>query len=528
MEKRRLRILRANKNILLKRSEEGIKRGARAGIFTAVCLFAGKIIGAAYKLPLINILGAEGMGAYQLVFPVFAAAIALTSGSAGIIISRNVAARRADPEIKDGCGACFFYTLLFSLGAAAFLCVFAGAIAKIQGFYEIKSCYYIIAPAVVFVGMSSCFKGVFNGGEEWRFSAVCQLAEQVVRAVFGLSLAYYFGRFSLIKGVMGAVAGVTAAEFFSLIVCFLHHLRGREKYPLKIRAEREFFKRNKFITAQYLIMPLNALADGLIIVKLLTFYGYKNASSLYGIYGGSVNTLINMPVVVALSAAVTIVPAVSYALASRSVIDIKERTRECVKYVLFITCACFFGMFLLAEEAVDILFSSFSAQMREETVFLLRFSCVNMMTASLSGVFTAVIQALEEGNFCLKTSLFAGAGRIALMCALLPFLSIDGAAISWVLYYAVTALSGYLHCRKLLGSDIEMIKNNGKILFGGVIMFLCLFAVKYGVKNLYVRTAVCISLGAAVYFAFCLLTGAIKIRRKNYYSPRRIWHKRGE
>ena len=142
-------------------SENCKKSILKAGYIVTLCALLAKMIGAAYKIPLINVLGAEGMGIYQLVFPVYAAAIALTSGSAGIIISRNVAKKRANGELEEKAGACVLNTMIFSFLAALFLCLFSSLIAKIQGFEQLKNCYFIIAPAVFFGGMSSSLIGIF-------------------------------------------------------------------------------------------------------------------------------------------------------------------------------------------------------------------------------------------------------------------------------------------------------------------------------------------------------------------------------
>ena len=152
-------------------SENCKKSILKAGYIVTLCALLAKMIGAAYKIPLINVLGAEGMGVYQLVFPVYAAAIALTSGSAGIIISRNVAKKRANGEMEEKAGACVLNTMIFSLLAAILLCLFSSLIAKIQGFEQLKNCYFIIAPAVFFVGMSSSLKGIFLGEGKICFSS---------------------------------------------------------------------------------------------------------------------------------------------------------------------------------------------------------------------------------------------------------------------------------------------------------------------------------------------------------------------
>ena len=50
-----------------------------------------KIIGAVYRVPLTNLLGSEGMGLYQMVFPIFSFLIAISSSGFPASISKLVA-----------------------------------------------------------------------------------------------------------------------------------------------------------------------------------------------------------------------------------------------------------------------------------------------------------------------------------------------------------------------------------------------------------------------------------------------------
>ena len=56
------------------------KNALGGGMIIALSTLLAKIIGAVYKIPLVSILGVDGIGMYQLIFPVYAAAIALSSG----------------------------------------------------------------------------------------------------------------------------------------------------------------------------------------------------------------------------------------------------------------------------------------------------------------------------------------------------------------------------------------------------------------------------------------------------------------
>ena len=495
-------------------SENCKKSILKAGYIVTLCALLAKMIGAAYKIPLINVLGAEGMGIYQLVFPVYAAAIALTSGSAGIIISRNVAKKRANGELEERAGACVLYTMIFSLLAALFLSLFSSLIAKIQGFEQLKNCYFIIAPAVFFVGMSSSLKGIFLGEGKICFSSFCQLLEQLTKAGVGLLLSSLLIKRSLYAAVAGAVAGVTAAETVSFVVCALYYLCGKEKYRLKMRFQRGYLKENSFIILHSLSLPLNALIDGLIAVRLLLFFGNENAAADYGLFSGSVNTLINMPIAVALSFASATIPSISYFYALSSAQNIKESSSKSVKNVLFISCACFFGLFMLSGEMIEILYPSFESGQAERAALLLRICAVNTITAPLCALYVAVLQALDRGNTCLKTSFLCLLLRVIAMIGLCFRAGIVGVALSWVIFYALNMLINCAFHKKLLGRDKELVKNNMKILFCGVIMSLSLILPKILIKDALLKIIICSAAGAGIYCALCFLTGAIGKRRE--------------
>ena len=60
-----------------------------AGIL-AISVIIAKVLGAVYRIPLTGIIGAEGMGLYQFVYPVFALLLTLSSGAVPNAISITV------------------------------------------------------------------------------------------------------------------------------------------------------------------------------------------------------------------------------------------------------------------------------------------------------------------------------------------------------------------------------------------------------------------------------------------------------
>ena len=66
-----------------------------------ILLIAGvicKFLGAFYRIPLSNILGAEGIGVYQLIFPIYSLFLIVSSGGIPAVLSKSVAECRARNE----------------------------------------------------------------------------------------------------------------------------------------------------------------------------------------------------------------------------------------------------------------------------------------------------------------------------------------------------------------------------------------------------------------------------------------------
>lgn len=70
------------------------KIASGAGVLAIGSVIA-KMLGALYRIPLTNILGAQGMGMYQLVFPVYALFMVLSTAGIPTALSRIVAEKRA-------------------------------------------------------------------------------------------------------------------------------------------------------------------------------------------------------------------------------------------------------------------------------------------------------------------------------------------------------------------------------------------------------------------------------------------------
>ena len=98
------------------------------GSILAIAGVITKLIGAFYRIPLLNIIGTEGNGYYSVAFSIYSVALMLTSYSLPLAVSKLVSARVAVGEYKNA-HKIFRGAITFALLAGGFvaLLVFFGA-----------------------------------------------------------------------------------------------------------------------------------------------------------------------------------------------------------------------------------------------------------------------------------------------------------------------------------------------------------------------------------------------------------------
>ena len=154
-----------------------------AGIIMLATLGA-KVLGALYRIPLTNMLGAEGMGVYQSVYPVYALILSVSGGAVPMAISVLVASYSAAGESARGVrltlGA---LAAMLTTGAAltAALMLLNGAAARLQGTPEAETGYLAIAPSIFFVSGIAVLKGYFQGKNNMNPTALSQITEALGR-----------------------------------------------------------------------------------------------------------------------------------------------------------------------------------------------------------------------------------------------------------------------------------------------------------------------------------------------------------
>ena len=451
-----------------------------AGIIMAATLIA-KFLGALYRIPLTNMLGAEGMGIYQSIYPVYSLILSASGGAVPMAVSVIVASYTAGNmkkralELYSGT----LYALLLSGGLmAAGLILLAPFIARIQGAPSAETGYFAIAPAIFFVSGISVMKGWFQGQSDMRPTALSHITEAAGKLILGLLLSYILLPKGINYGVAGALIGVTAGEAITFFVLVGIFLKREKKFPapsaFKDAKEgyKEILKISLPIGIGGLIFPFTQFLDSFTVVNILLLgMPAARATAEYGLLSAPVNTLINLPVSLALSIGVAVVPHLAGSRVERDIDRIRLKLQTSLKAAVVVSVP-FTALFLGGAEAVlSAIYPTLAPSELRLAAELLRTGAFSVLFLSVMQISVAVLQGLGDTSSPIRNLSIAGGIKVVSGIAFLFLWGISGVQIANLLAYATGAVLNTLSVFELTGKNIGLIKKSGvMLLLGGIIL----------------------------------------------------------
>ena len=186
-----------------------------------------KIFGAVYRLPVNNILSAEGKTYFNIAYNVYN--VLLTISTAGLPLAISKLTSQAQALGRRNERRKIFTTsiwLFLGLGVVLSLLMFFGADALAGMMTQAPAALAIraLAPSVFCICLLACMRGYTQGQGNMTPTAISQTLEVLIKLGVGLPLAWYLVR-TLKRGGPtggGAILGLTAGEGVAL--CLIPYL----------------------------------------------------------------------------------------------------------------------------------------------------------------------------------------------------------------------------------------------------------------------------------------------------------------
>ena len=431
-----------------------------------------KIIGSLNWIILSRVLGGEGIGLYQMGFPIYLMAITVSSAGVPVAISIITSEKLAK---KDYRGAKRVFTvslrLLLLTGLFFSSALFFGADFLInQHIIRDARAYYSIialAPAVFFVTFLASFRGYLQGWQIMTPTATSEVVEQLTRVITMLVFADLFMPYGLAYAAGGASMGAGVGAICALLVLMWFYRR------LKKRLQKEMEEQDTNVPQESaghiitrllrlalpvsltsLMLPIGANLDLLIVPQRLEVAGFnvRHATELFGYLTGMAVPLVNLATIFTAAMTISLVPSISESKALHNLAAIREKIRIAFRVAMIITFPCFMGLYFLGEKVASLIYNAPKAAGAIETM------SIGILFLGMHQISTGILQGLGKTSIPVMNMILACIIKVLLSWhfTAIPELGIKGASLATVADFAVAAIINMAFIYKYTGYTFSL------------------------------------------------------------------------
>ena len=480
-----------------------------------------KSMGILFRWPLIMLIGDEGIGYYQMSYPLYTFFIAVASGIP-IAVSKMVAERSA---VGDRAGAvqvlrdALFIMIILGGGFSAFLFIFSRQLLELFKWHE-NSYYALIAIsfAPLIISIMNSIRGFFQGMQNMYPTAVSQVIEQFGRVCIGVGLAYTL----LPKGIQysagGAAFGAAAGGLLASAYLIIKYLRVRQEFTI-IGARRDNSILGKLL---HLAIPVSlgaatssimGLLDSLIVPSRLLETGLNSVqvATLFGQLTGKAMVLVSVPLTLSVALCTSIVPSISNANVLGKREEVINKVITAIRISSVIALPCFLGLYFMALPVLGLIFPGHADGYK-----ILQVLCLTIPFIITSQTSTSMLQAIGKiyipvinlGLGCLIKVI------ITYKLVAIPEVNIYGAAMGSIGGFMVASILNFRLLKKTLKIKLNYYDILIKPAFAAILMIIAVVFTYMYVYNITVSNSIsCLAsivAGGVIYGLLIIVFGVFK------------------
>lgn len=551
-----------------------------SAIILALGGFFAKGIGALYKIPLTNILGSGGMGLYYLVFPIYSLIITFCSSGISVALSTEVAkCRKIRHRYNEQklLRVALILSFLLSLFFTIIVLIISKPLAISQGNINATMGYIAIAPAIIISSIIATIRGYFQGIENMIPTTISMIIEQIIKLSLGLILAHRLCEFGIQYAVLGAIIGVTLSEVVALIIITINffvykgqlhynyrNLNYKSKRKIKIKSilktknklqlnksEIKYFKYLKCssILVRYttkvtikkllkvtipstfasIITPIATMLDSFMIINILVSSGYSSyvSTSLYGLWGGVVQSLISLPIIIIAAISTSLVPSLSGIVVKNDTNEIRYRVTFYIKITWILSVIMFVIIYVYAEDILVFLYGDGLTDSVIDEVYyatkMMKLSSVSIIYYAFLQTFTAILQTIGKSHVPFLALLISLILRTFLIYIFVSKVNINifGGIVANTLYLGLATIIMAFIIKKNIDIDFKLFLHLLKpLLIGMVVLFIISIGhwVLCGVINYFVSMLITAMIGIITYILLIYFGRVLNERERKYLT----------
>lgn len=473
-----------------------------------------QVLGFVYRIFLSRLIGAEVMGLYQLIMPVFSVILSLTATGLTVAVSNlssqyhALGDQQAIRQVLRRCLIAFF--LSFSLCAGVVVVCYDPISVYLLGDARTQMGLLLLLPCILLTGVENLHKHYFYGTGNVRPPAAVELGEQVIRtgAVLGLLVCFLPQNPERTVGLI--VTGMIVCEIFSALTLFALYRRQMGQQGRGPLPQSEGRALNRHIAAIALPIGMTSLlgnlmgsANAVLIPQRLVASGtpVSQAMSDFGVLCGMTLPMLCLPTALIGALGLVLVPRLAESTALAQAQAVRRRIGKAMlatsvlimpAMAILVVLGPTFGRFLFHEPTVG--------------RFILPLS-VGVLLSCYQGVLSGVLNGVGRQRSAARSSILCGVVQLACTYWLmgLPGMGLKGYVAGVMISSALGVLLNWASVARATGMRPALYRWLTAPALSALLMGLCcnlLFQVLLdtGLEEI-LAAGVCVAFGVVLYLS---------------------------
>ncbi|MCL6632325.1 MAG: stage V sporulation protein B [Alicyclobacillus herbarius] len=428
-----------------------------------------RILGFVYRIFLTRLIGAQGIGLFQLVSPLLSLILTFVTAGLPVAISKLVAETVVQRDKVRTLRVLRVSTAVILMMAVVFTLLMWFLRGLVRRYWLTDPMayptYLAMIPIVSIIAIASIFRGYFQGLQDMSPPAWASIVETIVRILSVWVLAAYFVHVSLAYAAAAAMLGMMCGELAGLIFLAIQYRRRARVSVLFADAPNRSLETTKQtlyaiaevaapVTLNRLIGSLLYAAEPVLVTRALVLAGFsaQTATMLYGQYGGMAIPLLVFPTVFTGALATTLVPAVSEAAADGQHGRIRIRLMQTWKATALVGFPMSVILTLFATPLCQAIYGEPGVGP------ILALMAPSGFLLYLRGPLASILQGLNHAGAAMRNSVIGGVVQLILMYLLAarPGLGILGVALATSASVVLTTTLNFISVYQQIGFAIRI------------------------------------------------------------------------
>ena len=456
--------------------KQSLVKGSLILVFASIL---AKFLGIFFRWPLIMLIGDEGLGYYQMTYPLYMLFIAISTGvpiAVSKLISEKIALGQRD-EVFQVIKEALKVMILLGLGTTIFLGGFGKYIIHLLKWDE-KAYYSILGVclAPLFIGFMTPLRGFFQGMQNMTPTAVSQVIEQIGRVVFGVGLAFLLFPQGIEKAAGGASFGAAAGAILGGLYLWPKYIKIKKENNIrKIKGSDKIFSEiirvALPISVGAAVGSIMGVIDSVLVPQKLLQSGMnmQNATILYAQLTGKASIFTNIPMTLTAALSASIIPIISELYVLKNNRQLENKINLSIKLSMLVAIPCFLGLFFMAEPIMKLIFPG-----RSEGFIILKYLALSIPFLVTTNITTSILQGTRY-YYRPVLNLFIGCViKVILTIVLVPIpnLNIYGAVIATISAYFIVAILNVIYMVRKLKCRFHLIEIVIKPIIASLVMII--------------------------------------------------------